>query len=319
MTVKQTIIVIGIGVVLVGAIVGLGYYVYKTRHERSLLQSLLDQTNEQLHSANLELGRARTREGDAEAMISKLQEDIRKEIQQRNATLIMYAELQTKYIQVIENVKTITKIVYEDKIIDLPKGKIFFRDGDGVYKEVTSLTYNYEDYHLKINGDAIKETLSYELSQKFHGVLAKTKMKDGSYDYYMKLSELGADGKPGPELQFEKFEVIETSDKPVKKMNWFDPYLDGYFGVTYSDGVTYTGEVGLSLMSFGYERFNTFFRFIRLGAGITNGKLSLSFSPAQINFGRFLSPLSNLWLVPIVGWNFGNATYLTGIGVSVVF
>jgi hypothetical protein len=319
MTTKQALILSGVIVLLVGVTVGFIYYVVQTRHQRELTQSLLNQTNEKLHSANLDIGRARTREGDAQALIDQLRIDIQKEIQQRQAVLVMYSLLEAKYTQAVNNVRTITKVVYEDKIIDLPKGKIFVRLDDGNYKEITSLTYNYKDYHIEINGDSIKETLSYKLNQRFAGVLAKTRMKDGSSDYYLRLSELDKDGKSTQDLKLEKFEVIETNPKEENEFHWFDPYLDGYFGVTYSNGITYTGEVGISLISFGIGRPNNFLRFIRFGIGVTDGKLSTSFSPVLWNFGRLIKPLSNLWLTPIVGWNFGSDSWLTGMGVSVVF
>jgi hypothetical protein len=293
------------------------------KNQQDKLKTILLQTETELHGAKLSIGRAETKTGEANLLIDRLNKQIADEIAQHQATVVSYAEIVAKY-ESSKKGSSVVKVVYRDRPpIDLPDGSIFFKDQDGVYRAVLSLTYDYSDFRIRVTGDAIKKELSYKLTQRFKGVLARTTLPDGKSNHYFQLVELDDQNNEVSKLSLEKFEVIDTvitSGVEVSPhMQWFDPHLDlGLHGV-YSDGINWCADLGISFMSYGVDRFNLNWRFLRVGFGIIKNEFEMSFSPIQWNIGRLARPMNNLWVFPTVGWNWISSTWITGLGVSVVF
>jgi len=219
--------------------------------------------------------------------------------------------------------KTITRIVYQDKEIDLPTGKLFVKLEDGTYKKITSLTYSYKDFRIAINGDAVKKEISYKLNQRFKAVLVESKIPGGAFNHYASLYELDDKGKVVSKLTLTNFTVIKSPELPPRFM-WWNPKLDLMFGggITHRLGGVWLADIGLSFMSYGRTTNDIYWKFPRIGVGLTSGSdsgLSITLSPVQYNIGHQLPLISNLWISPFGGWDFVNQSGLVGLGISVVF
>jgi hypothetical protein len=285
------------------------------------LEDLMNQRTSELQKANLELGRANTKIGDANLLISKLSSQVQEEIEARNALLVILADLQASYEVEKKKVKTITKILYKDRLIDLPAGRMFVRLDDGTYQEVKSITYSYKDFRIQIEGDAIQGTLSYKLNQRFRALFAETHGPGGVINHYAELFELDDKGKDVGKMKLEKFDVVRSDILPTKMM-WWNPKLDlgvGFGSNSHLDFAWVT-DIGISLSAYGRTPNDIDWRFFRFGAGMSGSYgFSLSFAPVQYRIAKFLPLVSNIWLNLYGGYDFGLMAPHFGGGISVVF
>lgn len=312
-------------VIIVLLVLGVAYYQYRAA---SNARALLKIKNEELMKANLDLGRANTKIADQKKTHSAAMHEINKkwkdEIKKREALITMYADLKGKYEAEKKKVKTLTKIVYRDrtteKVVDLPKGKIFIRDENGKYREITSMTWEYKDFRITIEGDAIQQTLSYKLHQKFRGQFVETKLPTGARNHYFNLYEIDDKGKDVGKLKLDKFDVLRAEELPGRMM-WWNPKLDLMIGAGANQRLSFswTADIGVSLSAYGKTPNDLTWRFFRISTGMTGNGYSLAFSPAQFNLARYLPLVSNLWLVPYGGYDFGIMGAHFGMGVGVVF
>ena len=315
-TFKQVIIYVVLGIFLVG----LSSLVIYQNQQNNNLQTLLMARNSELQEAKLEIGRGQTTIGDANTMIGKLNEKIKEEIRKREAVLTLYAELQGNYEAEKKKVKIVTQILYKDREIPIPTGKIFVKTEDGSYSEVTSMKFNYSDFRITLEGDAVKQELSYKLHQKFRGVFVESKAPGGLINHYAEIYEMNGDKDEG-RVELTSFKVIKSEDLPVK-MHWWAPHLDISLGYGLSGTLDhgFAGELSFSFSGYGKTKDDLNWRFFRLAAGILKGnRATVSFSPFQWNFGKFVPLLSNLWLVPSVGADLTEKTWLTNLTLGVVF
>lgn len=311
--------------VIIGFIGTIVYY----NKQKSNLSDLISIKNEELQQADLTIGRARTeilnQKEVSKAAIENIDKQWKDEINKRKALIVAYGELQIRLNVERQKVKTITEIVYRDKNtekkITIPKNKLFVLTEDNKYQQVESLSYSYSDFRISINGDAVRETLSYKLHQKFQGQLVETKLPTGGSNHYIKIYEVDDKNKKVAELELSKFEVLKAEDLP-NKMMWWNPKLDLGIGGGINQLLqpTLTGELGFSISSWGKTEDDITWRFFRFGVGTTNHGFSLTASPAQLNIGKFLPLISNLWVTPFGGVELrAPITGHFGLGLSVVF
>lgn len=306
--------------VLVGAV---AFYFWK---EQRATAELLTIKNTELMQADLELGRAKStitsQKKAHETAMANLEKLWRDEIDARNAAVTAYGELEAKYEAEKKKQKTITKIVYRDKFktIEVPTGELFFKNESGNYKKVTSLEYKYDDFRISIEGDAVQKVISYKLQQKFKAQFVATKLPTGAVNHYAEIYELGPNGENLEKLELVSFEVIQAEDLPNRFM-WFNPKLDLMVGGGLNSHLkaTWTGDIGLSMMAYGKTPNDLTWRFLRLGVGITNHGFSTTLSPVQLNVGQFLPVISNTWLMPYAGIDFGSGGAHGGLGIGLVF
>jgi hypothetical protein len=281
--------------------------------------------NQQLMQANLELGKANTKIVEQDKLhkiaLSEIDSKWKEEIKKYKAMVVAYGELEAKYQVEKKNEKI--KVVYRDQpgtIIDLPKNMLFIRKEDGEYIKVTSIAWSYEDFRIKIDGDTIKETISYNLHQSFKGQLVQTVLPSGGKNYYFKLYEVDNTGKKVADLTLEKFDVLTINELP-EKMLWWNPKLDLQVGAGTNHKLDFNwlADIGISISAYGKTPDDLRMRFFRVGAGLTNNGFSLSFSPVIYNVAKHLPLLSNLWLGPYAGYDFGIMTEQFGLGMSLVF
>lgn len=310
---------------LVLAIGGVAFYYYSDARSTAALLSL---KNKELMTANLELGRAHTMITDQKkvqkAALTDIDKKWKNEIHKRKALITAYGQLQAKLDVEKKKVKTITKIRWKERntvrTVDLPKGKLFVRQDDGKYKEVDALTYSYKDFRITIEGDAVKQTLSYKLHQRFKGQLVATVLPGGAKNHYAKVFEVDDKGKVVKELKLTHLDILTSNDLP-KRMMWWNPKVDlGLgMGITSKLGFGWVADLGFSVAAYGVTKDDITWRFLRLGMGVAPGGFSLTLSPAQLNVGKFLPLISNMWLTPYAGYNFGESVGHFGLGLSVVF
>jgi hypothetical protein len=312
---KWIIASIIVGLVLV---VGLGFSVREVYRLRAINQA---QTSAAMQS-KLEIGRAETKLGDAETMISKLNRKIQDEIASNDAELRLYVSLKAKYNHEMNRKRIETRVVYRDREVerqvDLPKGKVFIRKDDGTYKEITSMEWSYKDFRLTIEGDAVKETLSYKLHQKFRGNFAEAKLPSGGYNHYVEIYEIDDKGRDIGRIKLTSLKAMKT-DPYKSQFFWFNPKLDlelGYGLSTHLDSVG-IGTVGVSVAAYGVTKNDLSWRFLRIGFGGSSDGLILTGSPVQFNLGRILPLISNLWFVPSAGYDFNLAAPIFTFGLSV--
>lgn len=311
-------------IIVIVAVAGLAFYQWRAA---SSTRALLQIKNNELQQANLELGRARTtitkqRELHKTA-IKNIETKWQHEIKERKALITMYADLEARYKVEKNKVKIRTKIVYRDKpgeIIDLPKNKIYVREDNGEYREITSMEWNYKDHRITITGDSIRETLSYKLHQHFSGTLLETRLPGGAYNHYFRLNELDNKGKVIGKLKLDKFEVLKVDELP-NKMTWWNPKIDLHvgFGINQRIDFNWVADLGVSLSTYGRTLDDIKWRFFRAGIGVTKHGLSISFSPAMYNIAKNLPLVSNMWISPFVGFDLGAKATHFGTGIGVVF
>lgn len=287
------------------------------------LNSLLEQRTEELQSAKLEVGRAQTIIGNAQKEISNLSSKIKEEIEKNKQLLQLYAELKGKYEVEKNKVKIVTQIIYKDREIPIPTNKIFVKLDDGTFEEVTSMQFNYNDFRLTLQGDAIKEELSYKLHQNFRAVFVESSGPGGVVNHYAEIYEQDNEGKDVGAIQLTKFTVVKSADLQ-NRFSWWNPKLDIELGLgstlPYVDINPYFG-LNISFMSYGKTEDDLSWRFLRLGLGYfasDDEKLMLNFSPVVANIAKRLPLVSNIWTGPTIGTNF-NETVMVGLGISAVF
>lgn len=309
-------------------IAAVGFVAFSQYQKAQANAALLDAKNKQLMTANLELGRAQTtivKQKDLHrTAIDDLDKKWKKEIKDRKALITQYAQLEGLYTAEQKKRKVITKVLWKERntehTVDLPFNKLFIRQDNGEYKHVESMTWAYKDFRLSIQGDAVKQTLSYKLHQKFRAQFVETKLPTGGRNHYAKFYEVDDQGKDVGELELTKFEVLKANEL-ASKMFWWNPKVDLLAGGGINTRLQgfWTAEFGLSLMSHGQTPDDMRWRFLRLGLGVTNHGFALSFSPAQYNLGKHLPLVSNVWLTPLVGYDFGAGVPHLGLGIGVVF
>lgn len=309
-------------------IIAVGVVAFYQYQAASSAQELLDQKNKQLQKANLELGRAKTtlvKQKDLHrSAMQKIEKKWQEEITKRKALVTQYTQLEGKYETSQHQVKTVSHALWKEKQtqhrINLPEGKLFVKQANGQYKQIDSIEWNYRDFRISIQGDALKSTLSYQLHQRFKGKLVETKLPTGGYNHYAKIYELGEDNKILGELELTQFNVFKKTQS-ISRMFWWNPKIDLSVAGTISTALQggLLADIGISLSGYGKTVNDLTWRFFRIGAGISNSSFSLSISPVQYNVASVLPLVSNLWISPVIGYQLNQLTPFFGAGISVVF
>jgi hypothetical protein len=315
---KQVIVWIGLGV-LVALLAG--FSLKTCQDNRSLKKSLLA-SQSALQTADLEIGRANTKLGVANDLVSELGKEIQKEIEERNATATLLASVYAEYAAEARKQKIKTHVVYKDngviKTIDLPTGGLYFRDDGGGYNKINNLPFKFKDFRIEIEGDLMARQLAYKLTQRFRGMFVETKLPGGGFNHYLELWELDDKGKEVGKVRLTKFNVVKQ-DKREARFHWFNPKLDLEMGYGLNGALehTWVGQVGMSFMSYGLTHNDLSWKFLRAGVGATRHGLMTSFSPVQFNIAKYLPVFSNLWLTPSIGYDFFREEIMATIGIGV--
>lgn len=226
-------------------------------------------------------------------------------VNNNKALVTQYVQLEAAYQTEKQNIKTKTKIVYRNgsqKPLKLPQGQFFLKTKDGSLNEIKSLLWSYKDFRVTLSGDAVKQTVTYKLHQKFSGQLLEMRKPDGTYSNLIEMWELDGKGEKLNKLNVSKFSVKKV-DPLANRMIWWNPKFDIGLGMTLnlSRDVGWIGDLGLSLSSYGKTTNDLSWKFFRLGAGVSDETFSLSFTPVMYNLGNHVPIISDLWISSFVG------------------
>jgi hypothetical protein len=341
MTVMKKVILLSISIILVlGLIGGASTIAYLQWRNAQDTAALLAAKNDDLMRANLELGRAQTAIVEQDTLhrttVAQLNQAIQDEIKKRNALITMYAQLEAAYNTEKKRADglatTLEEILATGNTADLKPGTLFYKRTDGLLVEVKQLNWNYKDFRITLEGDMtpngikdekleVKYSTTYQLHQKFKVKMVEAKLPTGAVNHYAELFELDDKGAEIGKLQLTAFNVQITNEKMKRHWSWWNPKLDLVAGgaVTLKPQGAFTADIGISLSSFGVTKNDVTLRFFRFGVGYMAENAIVSFSPVQYNIGEPLPLVSNIWIVPSVGYTFGLKSTYFALGVGVVF
>lgn len=297
---KLKLIVIGISIFVLSLLIA-GFI--KTRRDLTKAKAEISFIQ---NKSNLEIGKAQTTIADANKQIKKLNEQIQSDIAANKATLISYAELEAKY-----------NAVGKGKLVIPGPTRTIFVSSDGPPKPLDSLPFEFKDFRLQFNGDAVTGKADYKLTQKFELIYSESLSSTGNPNQYAELYELDPDNKRIGKLNVTKFNVTRTNPNEQSKFRFWDPRLDISLAFNLYSNIdnSWSGDLGLSLFSYGKQN-DLSWRFLRFGAGVDKFGPQLNLSPVLYNIANPLPLINNLWIIPRLGYNITLENYFIGIGIG---
>lgn len=211
---------------------------------------------------------------------------------------------------------------------------------DGRLVDVHRYTERTQTKRVKDNNDASLADVTFDASKnkpwdykvfgrQFNLTTVVSKKDSGQLNFYNVLKyKTEADGTKEFPITLSSSEFKQVN--PESKFYWLNPRLDlGVFaGVTAlnvpilgnNDTLASAGaDLGLSLMSYGETKVESWWRFVRLGAGynLNRKAFQLSVAPALFNVGKVLPLITNMYLGPNVGLDSGGGLIINlGLGVQ---
>jgi len=306
---KQQLVTVGLVVLLMislGLIVRLAW----TNHE---LKNRTDRLNSQLMAANLAVGKAETKFGDASRYITELEGSLKLEVEKWKGVLTRYVALEAKY-RALRKYKGNAQVVYvEGPRIEVPvdntfqRGMLYEAVTDKALLPVRVIERTVKDHRVKIwcevkpkpnSQDKLPMTIGYEFHLKIRGQMVEKRLDDGAVVHFAKLWLVDDAGKTKETLPLQNFEVV-VQDERKPKFYWWVPHLDAgvSIGVTNRTQLHTGGNLGLSAMGYGLAKNDLTWRFARVGLEMAESS-GLSVDPVMWNLGSMVPLISNLWLSP---------------------
>jgi hypothetical protein len=320
---------------IVGLVVSVGL-VTKVGCTNAELKGTVDALNEEKMQADLELGRANTRFGNAEKYIGELEETIQSEIKERKAAVKMAAFWKGKYSAEVasRDIPTLPIDPTEEQPTVLCRSAEFQQYRLYRAKTIEELEAlidsraEFEDHRITIGcqlsaiqkEDNIQLGIGYQLHMKLAGEIVSTLEPSGAVNYYLNVYELGKDGEKIGKLKLTKFSAV-VEDKRSERFRWWAPHVDAgvVLGMTNSIEVHMAGNIGVSLMGYGVTDNDLSWRFARLGLEFSGNTFGISADPVLINIGEYIPLVSNIWLSPHVVLRLDmDAQYAAGIMIGAV-
>lgn len=284
--------------------------------------------NEQLMKANLEIGRAHTKFGDADRYAKELEKALKDEIDERDADLTRYGELLLEY-------KTKGKHQGKGKIVYVqgPKtegdkfetGQLYQATDNRTLIKIESIGETYSDHRIEATCNFIPPIepelligfeFDYELHLKFAGQLVETITPSGAINHYFTMWEIDETGERIGKVDIIDYTTVVT-DQRSKKFFWWAPHVDiGLIaGGGFPGGLVGGGSMGFSVMGYGLTDNDLQIRMLRLAvslSGAMGSKLlpGIGVTPAQYNLGEHIPLISNLWVGPHVGYKLDGSWFL---------
>ena len=317
--------------IIVGAaLAAVSLFAYQQWQEASNLKDITSRLNTELMQKDLDLGRAHTEIGDARSSLVNMSSRIQKEVEQREALAIMYTELEAVLETEKKNVKIETVIKYKDRNVvkevaievEGPE-RIIYLTETGETHALESLLFDYKDYRIDINGDAIKKTLSYQIHQRFRLTLIETLTVTGAVNHYAELFEITPSSELDIKLILEEFHVLVNEPNLRSQIFWLAPHVDmtgsTIMRLSLPVGMTCLLEVGVSLSGYGLTPSDLEWRFFRASVGYAEQELFLGISPVQINVAKFIPLVDNIWMTPSLYYLPMTNRSAVGLGIGLVF
>lgn len=318
---KTVVILLTVGLLYSFALLG------KTSYTSMQLRNANAKLNEELMQAELEIGRAKTKFGNANKYIKTLEKKVQDEIKERDAaiTRVGWFEGQLKTAnKIIKGQKKDQKIVYIDREVlieptnTVPKferGMLYQAIGPKSLIMLGRVDQKFQDHRLKLHviieptpnaALRIPVNVGYELSVNLLGELVETLLPSGGINHYLTLWETKDKEKLGKVL-LQDFQVVVNDQRKLHFM--FVPRLD--IGITpfwnlINDSFDAGGSFGVSVLGVGLTKKDLSWRFLRLSLEVKND-IGLGFSPFVFNVGSLASPiLTNVWIGPNLVWFVNN-------------
>ena len=303
---KINLTLIGLVIALAAALGLLGKMAWDKR-ELGKANSAL---NEQLMQSKLEIGRAHTQFGNAQAYASDLEKALQDEIDARNAEVTRYGQLVAKY-KALKKSKGQGEIIYVqgpktkgDKFVT---GQIYQATDPKTLVVVGEIGANYNDHRIDAScrftpdpkvAPKVPFDFEYNLHLTFAGELVETLTPSGAINHYVNLWELDGEGKKLDKLEIVDFNTV-VNDQRTTQFYWWAPHLDVgvLLGFTGEGKFTPGGSLGISAMGYGLTKNDLAWRFVRLSMDLA-GKAGVGFDPVQYNLGEHIPLISNLWISP---------------------
>ena len=275
--------------------------------------------NEQLMEANLKIGKAHTKFGDAQNKIKELDKDLQVALKKNNELISAYGKLKAEY-KAFGKSNINPEIIYvEGPAIEVPielnlkRGMLYQAITQKTLVELDQFTAEYNDNRLSIlclvkptiNRDRkIPMGIGYNLHIRLEGQFIQSYTKSGAINHYLNLWEVDEKGERLGKFEVKSFEVIVQKPENKSFFLW-SPRLDAgaFIGSSFDLKLTSGASIGFSTSGYGYTKNDLSWRFLRLGVDFSDSKVGLSLSPALYNVGNVLPLVSNLFLGPYVSFN----------------
>ena len=287
-----------------------GLLLTKVWMQNNDLNNANTELNKKLMEANLEIGRAHTKFGDANKYIKELEDEIQKEIKEREGFITRIGKLEAELKAHGEGSGTTVVTIIDEKIVEVPaelsvlKGQLYQALENNKIVLVSSIMGNYKDFRLDIKATVqpkegsvdLPINFEYDLHQKFRGIFVEDILPSGAINNYFSFWEVDDNGKTVTDIRLTNFQVI-INDKRKPKLYWWCPRLDvsAFLDVSGPLNVDHGIDMGLSLSAYGKTPNDLTWRFLRLGIGVGDD-ISLSLTPVLYNLGQPLPLLTNAWL-----------------------
>jgi len=276
-------------------------------------QTIAELTASRVQS-DLQLGRAQSRLVSLQTALQQMEQSHLEDVQRLELKTQEVVNLEASLRSKGEGklvVKWETKVVSKEKIVYLSGP-----EDDPKVHEIKSLPFAFQDWRLSVQGDAITEDFSYELTQKFRGSLSRAITGDGQSVFYVSLYELDKEGQDLVKLELTELDVLQV-DYPEERFFVWAPHIDICLvgGLNLDVKLHAVAEVGMSFMAYGLTPDDNTWRFLRVSGGICGSECgAVGFMPISYNIGKQLPLLSDLFIGPMAHWIFPQNSYGFGIG-----
>lgn len=318
----QTKLTIFLGTLVLALLLSVGL-LGKVAWDQRLLSQANSEKNQQLMQANLELGKAQTKFGNAQKTIEQLSKELSDQIRKNEEIIQAYGELKADY-DVLASLppKEIIihkpgKIITVEKSIHLEPGLYLANSTQDL--EHTELMAQIKDHRLDVQlrlwsdkYGIVQQEGEYQLHMKFIAELIKTTTKSGATNFYLNLWETDSSGTKLGKLKVKEFSVTTQDERAPEFFVWA-PHLDisGMAGLGKGLKPQWGAAVGFSAMGYGLTENDLQWRFLNASIDIGTS-LGLGFAPAQYNLGQLVPLISNLWIGPHLGVNIDQEWYVGG-------
>jgi len=292
-----------------------GGFIIKMKLDEMKAQEVSSELNKKLMEADLEIGRAETKFGDASKNIKRLEKDLKKEIKERNSLLTRYGELKARYdVKASRSIETTIEI--KDSIFINDCAESEFIEGhlyvakDKELGALGAFTARYKDHRIVIgcavsprvtSAGTIPVDISYNLNLKLRAEIVETITPSGAINNYIRLYEIDEKGATTGKFEVEEFKMV-IDDQRTPKFIWWDPHMDMAVGIGLRGSSSITNfdwegmaSLGFSPISYGLSSKDLAWRFGRLSFDIGQ-EISVGFTPVLYNLGNNLPVFNNLWL-----------------------
>jgi hypothetical protein len=299
----------------------------QTLYSKWQLQDVNNELNKQLMEANLEIGKGKTRFGNAQERISELDSSLRTEITRNNELLVAYGELEAKYEAVSggTGTGTITPVDSVELGGALVPGQWYVATTKDTLVSIDKIDINYSDFRLDISSTArpgktwenyLTKT-QYNLHMNLFGQIVQSVTKSGATNHYINLWELNNRDERVGKLELDRFEIVVQKPEQKEFFLWA-PHVDlgAFFGTDIPFSFFGGASIGFTSSGYGLTKNDLSWKFFRLGADITEETVGVSFSPAQYRISDLLPLVSNLYIGPYVSM-FTNGNKSLGLILTV--